>query len=83
MMLKVTAVNLQEHKSILAFLDRVLHEAADEPLDLEADAIIRAYFKRNPEMAYRLTKLAMQRLHLGLETQAVAPRRWRRLLLFR
>ena len=28
-------------------------------MDLEADAIIRALFVRNPEAAYRITKLAM------------------------
>lgn len=53
-------MNLEEHKNILAFLDQMLREAAEEPLDLEADAIIRAYFKRNPEAAYRITRRAMR-----------------------
>ncbi len=29
------------------------------PIDIEADAIIRALFARNPDAAYRITKLAM------------------------
>lgn len=53
-------VDLNEHKTILAFLDKALCDAAADPLDLEADAIIRAYFKRNPEAAYRITYMAMQ-----------------------
>lgn len=48
----------QEHKNILAFLDRVL-SGPHAPLDIEADAIIRAYFKRNPDAAYRVTMMAM------------------------
>lgn len=52
-------MDLQEHQAILNFLDHMLRNAAEEPFDLEADAIIRAYFKRNPEAAYRITKLAM------------------------
>ncbi len=51
-------VTRQEHSSILSFLDGVLNAPA-EPLDVEADAIIRAYFKRNPDIAYRLTRFAM------------------------
>lgn len=49
----------QEHKNILAFLETVL-KGAHRPFDLEADAIIRAYLKRNPDAAYRLTMLAME-----------------------
>ncbi len=49
----------QEHKSILAFLDDVL-KGAHGALDLEADAIIRAYLKRNPDAGYRLTMMAME-----------------------
>lgn len=33
---------------------------APGPLDVEADAIIRAYFVRNPDAAYRVTMLAME-----------------------
>ncbi|MGE4481381.1 hypothetical protein [Acidocella sp.] len=51
-------MTLQEHKTILAFLEHVAG-SAQEPLDVEADAIIRAYFKRNPDAAYRMTKFAM------------------------
>jgi hypothetical protein len=51
-------VTRQEHKNILAFLDQMLN-APQGPLDIEADAIIRAYFKRNPDAAYRLTMMAM------------------------
>lgn len=49
--------------SILGFLDRLMSGAreagAPESVDVEADAIIRAFFKRNPDAAYHLTKLAM------------------------
>lgn len=44
--------------SILAFLGRMMG-GGQEPVDVEADAIIRAFFKRNPDAAYRVTKLAM------------------------
>jgi hypothetical protein len=48
----------EEHLTILAFLDRVM--TAPEPApDVEAETIIRAYFKRHPEAAYRLTRFAM------------------------
>lgn len=69
------AVTLQEHKAILAFLDRVASTPQD-PLDIEADAIIRAYFKRYPDTAYRLTKLAMAALGASsIEAEADLPRR--------
>lgn len=77
-------MDLQEHKTILAFLDHMLHTAADEPLDLEADAIIRAYFKRNPEAAYRITRLAMGMMHVAVTSSPdTASRRRRWLPLFR
>lgn len=44
--------------SILAFLGRLM-DGSMEAVDVEADAIIRAFFKRNPDAAYRMTKLAM------------------------
>jgi hypothetical protein len=44
--------------SILAFLGRLMG-GAQESVDVEADAIIRAFFKRNPDAAYHVTKLAM------------------------
>jgi len=51
-----------EQKMITAFLHRAVHGAPGEslpPLDIEADAIIRALFVRNPEAAYRVTMLAI------------------------
>jgi hypothetical protein len=74
-------VTLQEHKTILAFLDNVLG-GSHEPLDLEADAIIRAYFKRNPDAAYRITRLAMSLARVTIleeprvETRVPKRRRW-------
>lgn len=77
-------MDLQEHKTILAFLDHMLSTSADEPLDLEADAIIRAYFKRNPEAAYRITRLAMATIHVDVANPPDAASRRRRWLpLFR
>jgi hypothetical protein len=45
--------------SILGFLGRLMG-GAKESVDVEADAIIRAFFKRNPDAAFRVTKLAME-----------------------
>jgi len=52
--------------AIIEFLDSTLSGDL-APLDVEADAIIRAYLKRNPDTAYRLTMRAMT------EAAAVAP----------
>jgi hypothetical protein len=55
-------MNREEQKQILGFIERALTSdrgAPLPPMDLEADAIIRALFVRNPEAAYRITKLAM------------------------
>jgi len=55
-------MNRDEQKQILGFIERALAGEPGVPLppmDLEADAIIRALFVRNPEAAYRITKLAM------------------------
>lgn len=52
------AVTYDEHMSILAFLSGLMG-SPQEPVDVEADAIIRAFFKRNPDAAYYVTKLAM------------------------
>ncbi len=65
--------------SILAFFDKLA--AADEaPVDVEADAIIRALFKRYPDAAYRVTKLAMALeaapADLAVHTAASEPRGW-------
>jgi hypothetical protein len=51
-------VTRDQHLAILEFLDGTL-SADPAPLDVEADAIIRAYFKRHPDAAYRLTMRAM------------------------
>ncbi len=75
-------MTLQEHKTILAFLDHALG-GPQEPLDVEADAIIRAYFKRNPDAAYRVTKLAMSLLQLPLLEEPRAPKRRRWLHVLR
>jgi len=40
------------------------------PMDIEADAIVRALFKRNPDAAYRMTALAMS---LSAQVAAVTP----------
>ena len=51
-----------EHRNIIAFIEGVARQddrLAPEPMDVEADAIIRALFVRNPDAAYRITKLAM------------------------
>ncbi len=47
-----------EQKAITAFIDNAVR--CDQPLDVEADAIIRALFVRQPDAAYRITLLAMQ-----------------------
>lgn len=60
-------VTHEEHMSILAFLGRLMDGSMEMrdmafdvgAVDVEADAIIRAFFKRNPDAAYRMTKLAM------------------------
>ncbi len=53
-----SAVTREEHMSILSFLGRAM-SGEQEAVDVEADAIIRAFFKRNPDAAYHVTKLAM------------------------
>ena len=52
----------EQQKSITGFIEQVVKpesNAHEAPLDVEADAIIRALFVRNPEAAYRITLLAM------------------------
>ncbi len=50
----------EEHLNILEFIDSaVRQDDAADPVDVEADAIIRALFVRNPDAAYRITMLAM------------------------
>jgi hypothetical protein len=51
-------VTREEHLNILTFLDGCL--SGNQPaIDIEADAIIRAYFKKHPDTAYRVTMLAL------------------------
>lgn len=55
-------MNRDEQRQITALIDRALTDDAGVSagaLDVEADAIIRALFVRNPEAAYRVTKLAV------------------------
>jgi hypothetical protein len=52
------AVTRDEHKAIIEFIERTVN-GVQPPMDIEADAIIRALFKRNPDAAYRMTMLAM------------------------
>ncbi len=52
----------EEQKSITSFIELAVKPVAiaqKAPFDVEADAIIRALFVRNPEAAYRVTMLAM------------------------
>jgi hypothetical protein len=55
-------VTREEQKSITSFIELAVKPVAiaqKAPFDVEADAIIRALFVRNPEAAYRVTMLAM------------------------
>ena len=76
----------EEHMSILAFLGRLMG-GAQESVDVEADAIIRAFFKRNPDAAYHVTKLAMalaaQPEPLAVQAPAPKSRNWFTALLER
>jgi hypothetical protein len=51
-------VTRDQHKAIIAFIHAVTG-GEQPPMDVEADAIIRALFVRNPDAAYRVTMLAM------------------------
>jgi hypothetical protein len=54
-------VTRDQHREIIAFIQAVT--GGDQPsMDVEADAIIRALFVRNPDAAYRVTMLAMSLL---------------------
>jgi hypothetical protein len=64
-------MNRDEQKRILAFIELAVKGKPGTqlpPMDVEADAIIRALFVRNPEAAYRITMLAM------LQAEALAER---------
>lgn len=79
-------VTHEEHMSILAFLGRLMG-GAQEAVDVEADAIIRAFFKRNPDAAYHVTKLAMtlaaRTEQLPAQPPQPKPRNWFTALLER
>ncbi|HQT46883.1 MAG TPA: hypothetical protein PLY97_06630 [Acidocella sp.] len=51
----------EEHTAIRDFIQDIVNNV-DVPMDVEADAIIRALFKCNPDAAYRVTMLAMSLL---------------------
>ncbi|MDE8347826.1 MAG: hypothetical protein POH28_16885 [Acidocella sp.] len=64
-----------EHRSILNLLERTCRGAQTD-IDVEADAIIRAFFVRNPDSAYRLTMLALALSEAPPDEQIyAAPRR--------
>jgi hypothetical protein len=60
-------VTRDQHKAIIAFISAITG-GEQPPMDVEADAIIRALFVRNPDAAYRVTMLAMS-LVASAETQ--------------
>lgn len=56
-------MNRDEQKQIIDLIDRAVKRVQDgsnDTMDVEADAIIRALFVRNPEAAYRVTMLALE-----------------------
>jgi hypothetical protein len=68
-------MNRDEQKQILALVDRAVNgtpASPVRPMDVEADAIIRALFVRNPEAAYRVTMLAIAQAQ-ELEALQLAP----------
>ncbi len=71
-------MNRDEQKAITQFIEGAIGGDAP-PMDVEADAIIRALFVRNPEAAYRVTMLAMAKVERPRETvrhSVPARRRW-------
>lgn len=57
------SMNRDEQKQIIEFIERAAGTSLDAvkaTIDVEADAIIRALFVRNPDAAYRVTMLAMR-----------------------
>lgn len=70
----------EEQKSITGFIEQAVkpNDSVHEmPLDVEADAIIRALFVRNPEAAYRMTMLAMAQAEelTGIKAELTAERK--------
>ncbi len=71
-------MNRDEQKAITRFIEGAVGRD-DLPMDVEADAIIRALFVRNPEAAYRVTMLAMAQFERPREAVRMAVpvrRRW-------
>lgn len=64
-------VTREEHQLILAFIEQTV-SGAQAPMDVEADAIIRALFVRNPDAAYRMTMRAMS-LQAELDSSGPVP----------
>ncbi len=69
-----------EQKSITGFIEHAVNPDSrpeKAPLDVEADAIIRALFVRNPEAAYRITLLAMAQAEelTGMKEKLAAERK--------
>ncbi len=78
-------MNRDEQKAITRFIEGIVCED-NPPIDVEADAIIRALFVRNPEAAYRVTMLAMARREPVREPvcrAAPARRGWFKMILRR
>jgi hypothetical protein len=72
-------VTREEQKSITGFIEQTVRPNSsvhETPLDVEADAIIRALFVRNPEAAYRMTMLAMAQAEelTGIKDELAAER---------
>jgi hypothetical protein len=66
-------VNRDEQKAITEFIEGAARARAPD-MDVEADAIIRALFVRNPDAAYRMTMLAMaQARDLAAQHQTPPP----------
>lgn len=71
-------VTRDEQKLITEFVERAV-SGEQAAMDVEADAIIRALFVRNPDAAYRMTMLAMSLTgQLREETEVTMPvrKRW-------
>jgi len=75
-------MNRDEQAQILNVIDQAVRHGPGATLpgfDVEADAIIRAMFVRNPEAAYRVTMLAVEQtrelLHLRTQIAELVRRR--------
>jgi hypothetical protein len=68
-------VTREEHQAILAFFEETVG-GSQPPMDIEADAIIRALFVRNPDAAYRMTMRAISLVAASQQAAAVPRRGW-------